>query len=182
LADEDCSTISLKYGISLSDFYFLNPQVDSNCTNLWAKTSYCVEAVGNIATYSGYTVSTASYTFTRPAPTTYTPTPAVTATQLPTAPGTLENCISYENAFSQNVTNSTWNLNACDNWARLLEVTVADLVYWNPSLSLSDCVFVPGYSYCANSEVKISELIHSFTFHTSKGYSPNRHSNAISAS
>lgn len=132
--------------------------MDSNCTNLWANTSYCVKAVGDVTTYSGYTVSTASYTFTKPASTTYTPAPAVTATQLPTAPGTPDNCASYENAFGANVTNSTWNLNACDNWARLLEVTVTDLLDWNPSLSSSECVFIPGYSYCTDS-VKASEFM-----------------------
>lgn len=40
--------------ISLKDFYFLNPMVNSTCGNLWLDTYYCVEAVGNIATYSNY--------------------------------------------------------------------------------------------------------------------------------
>lgn len=95
MKDEDCSTISLKYAISLSDFYFLNPQVDTTCSNLWAKTSYCVQAVGNIATYSGYPVTTASYTFTKPASTTYTPTPIATASLQPTASGTIADCSTY---------------------------------------------------------------------------------------
>lgn len=42
-----CNTVALKYGISLSDFLFLNPEVFSNCTNLYADESYCVEAVGD---------------------------------------------------------------------------------------------------------------------------------------
>jgi hypothetical protein len=41
-------------GISLSNFYFLNPMINSTCGNLWLNTYYCVEAVGNIATYPGY--------------------------------------------------------------------------------------------------------------------------------
>lgn len=147
MKDEDCSTISLKYAISLSDFYFLNPQVDSTCSNLWTKTSYCVSAVGNIATYSGYPVTTASYTFTKPASTTYTPTPIATAALQPTAAGTISGCKTYENAFGNNVDNQTY-LNGCAGWAVVADVTVDDLVRWNPSLSSTNCVFEPGYSYC----------------------------------
>lgn len=40
--------------ISLKDFYFLNPMINNTCGNLWLDTYYCVEAVGNIATYSNY--------------------------------------------------------------------------------------------------------------------------------
>ncbi|KAJ5800077.1 uncharacterized protein N7518_002145 [Penicillium psychrosexuale] len=143
LSGEDCSTISLKYAISLSDFYFLNPQIDSNCTNIWLDTSYCVEAVGNIATYTGYITTTAAYTFTKPASTTYTPTPAATATLEPTASGTIEGCAIYNNAFSSTIANAT-TLNSCNIWASIAEVTVDNLLSWNPSLSASDCTFTSG--------------------------------------
>ncbi|KAJ5934389.1 hypothetical protein N7466_003936, partial [Penicillium verhagenii] len=137
LSGEDCSMISLKYAISLSDFYFLNPQVDSNCTNLWLNTSYCVEAVGNIATYTSYVTSTAAYIFTKPASTTYTPASVATATLEPRASGTIEGCDIYNNAFSSTTANAT-TLKQCDIWASIAEVTVNDLVSWNPSLSASD--------------------------------------------
>lgn len=154
--DEDCSTISMKYAISLSDFYFLNPQVDSTCSNLWADTSYCVQAVGDIATYSGYPVKTASYTFTKPASTKYTPTPIATATLQPTASGTIGGCSAYQNAFGSNIANVTY-LNACDGWAVVNDVTVAELLRWNPSLSSENCVFEAGYSYCVDAGETISK-------------------------
>ncbi|RDW84131.1 uncharacterized protein DSM5745_04457 [Aspergillus mulundensis] len=58
---EDCSRITVMMGISLADFYFLNPEVNSTtCANLMAGYSYCVQAVGNINTYSGYGGATSS--------------------------------------------------------------------------------------------------------------------------
>ncbi|KAJ5218703.1 uncharacterized protein N7498_000802 [Penicillium cinerascens] len=164
ITDEDCSTISLKYTISLSDFYFLNPQVDSSCSNLWANTSYCVKAVGNIATYSGYPVTTASYTFTKLPSTTYTPTPVATASLQPTASGTIADCSLYQNAFGSNVANVT-SLNACYIWAVVAGVAVDDLLRWNPSLSPENCVFESEYSYCIISgETTTSTLPHEYCF------------------
>lgn len=42
-----CNMIVIKFGISLSDFIFLNPVINANCTNLFAYESYCVESVGD---------------------------------------------------------------------------------------------------------------------------------------
>lgn len=42
-----CNLVTMKYGISLSDFIFLNPSVNENCTNLLRDISYCVEPVGD---------------------------------------------------------------------------------------------------------------------------------------
>lgn len=44
---DTCASISVSSGISLDDFYFLNPSVDSNCTNLILEESYCVKPVGS---------------------------------------------------------------------------------------------------------------------------------------
>jgi hypothetical protein len=41
--------------ISLTDFYFLNPEIDSNCTNLLLGSAYCVAPVGDISLYANYT-------------------------------------------------------------------------------------------------------------------------------
>lgn len=147
LEGDDCSSISVKYGISLADFYFLNPQVDSNCTNLWLNTSYCVAPVGNIATYSGYSVSTPSYTFTKPPKTTATPTPVPLPTLNPRAPDTVSDCDLYDNPFFANTTNAM-RYNSCENWAQIAGVTVQDLISWNPSLSASNCTLDAEYSYC----------------------------------
>ncbi len=42
-----CNLISIKFGIPLQDFVFLNPAINENCTNLYAEDSYCVQAVGD---------------------------------------------------------------------------------------------------------------------------------------
>ena len=42
-----CNLITIKFGISLVDFVFLNPRLNENCTNLFADESYCVQAVGD---------------------------------------------------------------------------------------------------------------------------------------
>lgn len=47
IAGDYCNLISMKFGISLEDFVFLNPAINTNCTNLFAEESYCIQAVGN---------------------------------------------------------------------------------------------------------------------------------------
>jgi hypothetical protein len=143
-----CSSISVKFGISLNDFYFLNPQVDVNCSNLWLNTSYCVRAVGNIATYSGYPVTTPSYTFTKsPSTTAFTPVAVATPPLNPKAPGTWTNCTFYENAFNTKIVNYE-SLNSCRSWSINSGSTVEQLIHWNPSLDPQNCVLDPAYSYC----------------------------------
>ena len=61
---DDCSTISLKFNIALTDFLFLNPEVFANCTNLWLNYSYCVAPVGSISTYPGYGGATSTFSIT----------------------------------------------------------------------------------------------------------------------
>ncbi|KAK4442800.1 hypothetical protein QBC34DRAFT_312355 [Podospora aff. communis PSN243] len=156
---DTCQKISITFGITLDDLLFLNPQLNQNCTNLWLNTSYCVQPVGNIATYTSYPTSIISTSFTRPPP---EPTPSFTPLsappELPRAPGTIESCILYVNGASPNPTttfnnNTTTNpdsdLNSCDSWARTVNVQTLDLLEWNPSLSPQNCSFSPGFSYCA---------------------------------
>lgn len=45
--DEHCNLLVVKYAISLKDFLFLNPNLNNNCTNLFASESYCIQAVGD---------------------------------------------------------------------------------------------------------------------------------------
>jgi hypothetical protein len=136
----------------LADFYFLNSELNENCTNLELGVAYCVEAVGNIATYSGYTI-TETQLFTVPPATfasvdTEIPTPTsnpgfvYTTSLLPTASGTIPGCYAYAN-----YDNSTDGVNDCEDIAYDYAVTTDELVEWNPSLS-SNCSFQPGYSYC----------------------------------
>ncbi|RAH84622.1 hypothetical protein BO86DRAFT_441488 [Aspergillus japonicus CBS 114.51] len=59
---DTCDGIAGEFGISLRELYFLNPQLNGTCASLWVGNSYCVQAVGNIDTYSGYTTSSRVYT------------------------------------------------------------------------------------------------------------------------
>ncbi|KAF5511762.1 LysM domain-containing protein [Colletotrichum siamense] len=62
VADDDtCASITQIYSISLADFYFLNPEINStSCNNLYLDYSYCVQPVGDISTYAGYGGSSTS--------------------------------------------------------------------------------------------------------------------------
>ncbi|EUC49055.1 carbohydrate-binding module family 50 protein [Bipolaris oryzae ATCC 44560] len=149
--DDLCGSISLAFGISLDDFYFLNPQVDNKCSNLWLNTSYCVRPVGNVATYSGYPTPTPGTVFPKPTPTpTSEPPPIVTDPLWSTAAGTVDNCEVYLNAFSESLSSvlGIAQINSCAIWAAQAGVTVEDLIAWNPSLSTNNCVLQEGKSYC----------------------------------
>ncbi|KAF7533180.1 hypothetical protein G7054_g7329 [Neopestalotiopsis clavispora] len=50
-AGDTCASILIAVGLPLADFYFLNPIIDSTCSNLWLGTAYCVRPVGSIFTY-----------------------------------------------------------------------------------------------------------------------------------
>ena len=150
-AEDTCASISLAYGITLADFYFLNSQVDTvNCNNLWLNYAYCVKAVGNIQTYPGYPVVVPSTTFTRPPVVTETAAPPVFdfPPLNPHAPGTVDGCDNYENAWPEFITATNPDANACANWANMGDVMVEQLRRWNPSLSEYNCVFLAEYSYC----------------------------------
>lgn len=66
-----CDSVSIHQNIALKDFYFLNPKINANCTNLLLGLAYCVQAVGDISTYSGYpsskiyTLTSLTYTTTK---------------------------------------------------------------------------------------------------------------------
>ena len=47
LAGDYCNMIVIKFSLTMDDFIFLNPSINSNCTNLLAEESYCVQAVGD---------------------------------------------------------------------------------------------------------------------------------------
>ncbi|BDD61511.1 hypothetical protein MAP00_006553 [Monascus purpureus] len=146
----------------LSLTFFLNPEIDQNCTNLELGAAYCVEAVGSISTYSGYPTTTSTPWITV-LPATFssvdtlipTSTSGVgyncTTSLLPTASGTIPGCERY-----RNYDNSSEAYNDCSYVAFAYQETTDDLLQWNPSLStnLSACDFQAGYSYC----VKLTNL------------------------
>ena len=145
-----CNLVVIKFGISLSDFLFLNPELNANCTNLYANESYCVLPVGNIADYPGNPGYVPTATSTGPLVVysslpnaTYVPPVSNTTTtaSLPLASGTRPDCSFYIDGGS----NYT-----CDVVSAVYEVSIDDLTYWNPSLSnLTSCVLSQGVQYCA---------------------------------
>jgi hypothetical protein len=174
---DTCGDLSVTYSIALADFYFLNPNVNSQCTNLFIGIAYCVQAVGAITTYSGYPASMAanttalytltSETFTMDSWTTITPTsPAFTATPTnPLAPGTWINCSLYVDGKSPPVVvdqsvqttlsegyDPKWYF--CNNTAAVYAEAMADFLNWNPSLvngnATGNCTLLPNYRYCAS--------------------------------
>ncbi|KAK4241774.1 hypothetical protein C8A03DRAFT_30079 [Achaetomium macrosporum] len=53
--DDTCAKVAQSNGISLNDFYFLNLEVNgTSCNNLVLGSAYCVQAVGDINTYTSY--------------------------------------------------------------------------------------------------------------------------------
>ncbi|KAJ9156077.1 carbohydrate-binding module family 50 protein [Pleurostoma richardsiae] len=164
IAGDDCGTIELRFSISLKDFLFLNPEVWSNCTNLWADTSYCVAPVGAISTYSGYTTPTSTFSITPESSTPiswYDPFASngtsEAAVSIPLANNTRTDCWDYTwwNSSKSSVP-SCWDVAASN------EITGEQFVLWNPSLdanlTVSDnatttvydypCTIAPSLSYC----------------------------------
>ncbi|KAL5342008.1 hypothetical protein BJX70DRAFT_12018 [Aspergillus crustosus] len=146
---DQCALISVQFSLSLEDFYFLNPEIDANCTNLWLGEAYCVVPVGTITSYSGYPVTTpfisiTSATFPSVTVTMSTPTTGYVATSsvMPTASGTISNCTDYRNY------NSISDFNGCSYVAFAEGIELSDFLDWNPSLLSMNCVLEAGYSYC----------------------------------
>lgn len=137
-----CNLVILKFGISLDDFLFLNTAVNSNCTNLYAEESYCVEAVGDINTYSGmpgYATYTATITtlvsdLATTWPTIDYTTPTATTTALPLASGTRDDCWQYFNGskYIGKAAGSSLFTSDCDFAAQVFSMSLEDLGVWNP--------------------------------------------------
>lgn len=169
-----CDKVSVYFGITVKILYFLNPEIDSQCSNLLLDVAYCVKPVGSIESYPGwstshfftltstsYVTSTAATDVVVPGQPTPTPTP-----DLPRAPGTLQNCTTYRNwiALSPVVDQAAMPVldgdfvfsnfsNSCKYLAGAYGVAVDSLIEWNPSLSslaTDACAMQQGFSYCVS--------------------------------
>ncbi|OTA53849.1 carbohydrate-binding module family 50 protein [Hypoxylon sp. EC38] len=153
-----CNLLLVKFGISLGDFRILNPEINDNCTNLFANESYCVLPVGSINNYPGspgYSIS-ASLTGTAipfgslPSPT-YVPTPFAGYNRT-YAPNTRTDCQDYINgADYQQDLSGTFYENNCQLATDVYGISLENLGIWNPSLgdaNLSNCTFARNLWYC----------------------------------
>ncbi|PVH71894.1 carbohydrate-binding module family 50 protein [Cadophora sp. DSE1049] len=152
-----CNLVTLKFAISLSDFLFLNNGINSNCTNLYAAESYCVQAVGDINTYPGrpgyvsFTIDPgATFTgipFTMLPDATMTPYPRPSPSA-PLASGVRDDCMyNFKGDEYQFPADKLgfWKSN-CELAATLYNVDFDDFAAWNSlNTSVTDpaCAFEP---------------------------------------
>ncbi|GJC83778.1 lysM domain-containing protein ARB_00327 [Colletotrichum liriopes] len=138
-----CNQLVMKYGISMADFVFLNTAINQNCTNLYALESYCVQAVGDINTYSGrpgYGAPTLTMTGTIDDTATNLPDasftyPEPSRTPLPLALESRQDCAFFVDSDDVNVNlTGTYFRSQCEFLSALTGVTLEDLQIWNPSL------------------------------------------------
>ncbi|KAH7009822.1 LysM domain-containing protein, partial [Ilyonectria destructans] len=162
-AGDYCNLVTLKFAISLDDFMFLNTGINSNCTNFFAKESYCIQALGDINNYPGrpgYVSVTIdpNESFTG-VPFTMLPNATMTLdprpTQLPLATGVRDDCSFYfkgdEYQYSPDVF-GYWNSN-CEIAASNYNVDFDSFVAWNSlTTNVTDpaCVFQVGLRYCGS--------------------------------
>lgn len=46
ISGDGCSSVEQKFGLSATQFFALNPEVKTDCTNLGLGEAYCVKAIG----------------------------------------------------------------------------------------------------------------------------------------
>lgn len=162
---DSCDKLTVTFSISLKDFYFLNPEVYTNCTNLDLGVAYCVQSVGSIANYTGYstsyffTLTSANYSTTTLTTATAYPTPIITAaSQLPIASGSATDCSEYRNyepipaivdqSQGTDAALFTSLVNNCSYIVSMYSLDLDTFLGLNPTLSNDSCALQSGYSYC----------------------------------
>ncbi|KAL3472729.1 hypothetical protein BJX99DRAFT_262045 [Aspergillus californicus] len=141
-----CQVMAMTNGIMLDDFYFLNPGIDKNCTNLWLNYNYCVSPVGNIEIYPGYATVTGG---------------AATSRWMPAAPTTVIDWDDLSPATPKPWTSLPMpttlplgNGDTCDGVLQKANIALGALYAWNPSvkddcsnlwLNTSYCLYGDGY-------------------------------------
>lgn len=162
-AGDYCNTVTLKFAISLEDFVFLNTGINTNCTNLYAQESYCIQAIGDINNYPGrpgYNSITIdpNEAFTG-IPFTMLPNATITLdprpTKVPLATGVRNDCTFYFNGDQFQYTPDVfgyWTSN-CEIAASTYNVDFDSFIAWNSlTTNVTDpaCVFQVGLRYCGS--------------------------------
>ncbi|GIJ85588.1 hypothetical protein Asppvi_004447 [Aspergillus pseudoviridinutans] len=136
---DDCNMIAMKFSITFNQLRLMNPQINTDCTNLWANTSYCVALV------SGTTVTTTASSSVSPTPTPSStgtsPTSTTLAPPAPTQPGATSSCYEWYVAASGD---------DCSKIDSQYGITFAQLRAWNPYLDSTCSNLWVDYAYCVN--------------------------------
>ncbi|OBT52616.1 hypothetical protein VE04_06030 [Pseudogymnoascus sp. 24MN13] len=148
-----CNLIVLRFSLSMPDFFFLNPAINVNCTNVFADESYCVQPVGDINTYPGKAgashpvpgVQTTIPFSALPDVTPTTTTGGSISTPSPIATGTRRDCNDYflGDSFPSLPPGTSYN-SACEFAAAVYGVELTAFQTWNTGI----CAFQTGVRYC----------------------------------
>jgi LysM repeat protein len=130
-----CSLIESSFGITFAQLQAWNPSLDSACDNLFLGEAYCVSGPG-IST----SVSSSSTTKSTSSTTTSFATPGA-----PTPSGTTAQCYTYHTVASGDT---------CSALETTFGITMAQIVYWNPSLNSGCTNLLLGEAYCVKGAVQ----------------------------
>ncbi|KAJ6492288.1 hypothetical protein C8R45DRAFT_990841 [Mycena sanguinolenta] len=157
-AGDFCSTFALRYAVTLTDLYTMNPEIDANCTNLLAGFYYCVEPYPPFTTVTTTAIATTGtnystisfFTYPLPPPSTSTAIETLTLAGVPAptnvAPGTRTAACGYY-----------YDIESGDTLAsisNLTDMAETDLISWNselstavPAVGQAICVIFPTGNY-----------------------------------
>ncbi|KAH2165418.1 hypothetical protein KXW37_006451 [Aspergillus fumigatus] len=136
---DDCNMIAMKYSITFSQLRLMNPQINADCTNLWANTSYCVALVSGttvITTASSSATPTRSSSSGSTSP---SPTSSTVAPPAPTQPGATSSCYEWYVAVPGD---------DCSKIDTQYGITFAQLRAWNLYLDSTCSNLWSDYAYC----------------------------------
>lgn len=166
-----CQMIAMNFSITFDQFRAMNPQVDSNCSNLWANTSYCVATVSGsppLTTLptSSATSKTSTTTTTKPPTTTTSSSKTSTSTTKPpttstsTSRTTTSSSTSRVSTVAAPAPTQSGASTACQQWYVAQSGDYCYLIYtnygitfdqfraWNPAIDASCSNLQPQYAYC----------------------------------
>ena len=136
VTNDYCEAIAMNFTITFNDLRAMNPQLDSDFTNLWANASYCV------ATVSGSTITpvpVTSSSTSNPATSTPVSTRATVAPPAPTQSGASKSCYEWYTAVEGDY---------CWLVYTKFGISFDQLKQWNPILDDSCSTMWPTYAYC----------------------------------
>lgn len=131
--DDFCGKIALNFSITFDQLRNMNPQLDSDCTNLWANASYCV------ATVKGDTITPVPITSMPSASSSSVPSRVTVAPPTQTQPGASSACYKWY---------TTVDGDYCYLVYSKFGIVFEQLRQWNPYLDEACSNMWPNYTYC----------------------------------